>query len=129
MKRRRSKVEIERDRAERERLRIERWKQEEQREREKLAAQARKREEAKRREWIRKQRSRPRTQLPAEYGESIFIHERILDGFMKQVGKKIEIESSRVEGGAGGKLIIHYTTRHGGRGALELNDLGTMPVI
>lgn len=93
----------------------------------KVANDAQKRKDALHREWLRKERSKPREEMPASYGESIHVHKRILDGFMKQVGKKINIASSKVVGGVGGSYILEYTTRHGARGSLELFDLGPMP--
>ncbi|MGN7457870.1 hypothetical protein ACTHPH_23920 [Paenibacillus pasadenensis] len=92
------------------------------------ARRRRKREEAARKEWLRVQKSRPRTKIPAQYGETIHVHEKILDRFMKQVGQKIDIETYKVAGGAGSSLTITYTTRYGGRGELVLNDLGPMPI-
>lgn len=47
---------------------------------------------------------------------------------MKQAGKKLNIDTFKAVGGIGGKLVIEYTTRYGGRGKLELNDLGPMPI-
>jgi hypothetical protein len=85
------------------------------------------RHEAEHRAYLRQERSKPREEMPASYDESIYVHKRILDGFMKQVGKKINIASSKVVGGAGGSYILEYTTRQGGRGTLELFDLGPMP--
>lgn len=92
------------------------------------AKRKRLREEAERKARLRLERSRPRTVIPAQYGESIHIHQKILDAFTKQFGKKINIESYKVIGGSGGHLLITYTTRFGGRGELVLNDLGPMPV-
>jgi len=117
---RKSKAQLEQERAEKERIR-------QQKEREKLAKAAQQRAEAQRREWLRKERSRSRTEMPAQYGEVIHVHKRVLDGFMKQVGRKIEIATSRVVGGTGGSYILEYTTKYGGRGKLELFDLGPMP--
>lgn len=85
------------------------------------------RHEAEYRAYLRKERSKPREEMPASYGESIHVHKRVLEAFMKQVGKKIDIASSKVVGGAGGVYILEYTTRHGTRGSLELFDLGPMP--
>lgn len=87
------------------------------------------RKERARRQWLKEEkRRRPRTELPTVYeGESIHVHQRIYDGFMKQVGKKLVVISTSFKGGAGGKLIIHYETRYGGHGTLELFDLGPMP--
>lgn len=107
--------------------RIEKQKLREQRESDKRSRDAQKRKDTLHREWLRKERSKPRDEMPASYGESIHVHKRILDGFMKQVGKKIDIASSKVVGGAGGVYILEYTTRHGTRGTLELFDLGPMP--
>lgn len=79
------------------------------------------------REWLRTQRSRPRIEIPSEYpGESIFVHQKVHDKFTKNRG--IFITSYRVEGGTGGKLILEYTTAAGGKGSVELLDLGQMPV-
>jgi len=81
----------------------------------------------KHREWLRKHRSRPRMELPSAYsGESIHVHRKIYERFMKDRG--IQVSSFRVEGGMGGKLILGYTTKSGGHGKLELYDLGPMPV-
>lgn len=124
---RKSKAQLGRERIEREQKRAEAERRRKENERVKAAEDARKREETKRREWLRVQRSRPRTELPAMYGETIHVHQRILDAFMKQMGKKLQLLSSRVVGGTGGRLVIEYETKYGGRGMLELNDLGPMP--
>lgn len=115
-----SKAQLQQERIEKQQLR-------EQRAREKVANDAQKHKDMLRREWLRKERSKPREEMPASYGESIHVHKRILDGFMKQIGKKIDFASSKVVGGAGGSYILEYTTRHGTRGTLELFDLGPMP--
>lgn len=125
---RKTKAQIEQERAEREKQKAERERIKQQRDREKEEKAAQRRENAKRLEWLRKQRSRPRMELPSAYpGESVHIHKRVLDGFMKQIGKQIEITSSQVIGGSGGMYVVEYTTKHGGRGTLELFDLGPMP--
>lgn len=83
--------------------------------------------EAEHREWLRIQRSRPRLEIPSACpGESIHVHKKIYDRFMKHKG--IFITSYRVEGGMGGKLILEYRTLAGGYGSVELLDLGPMPV-
>lgn len=117
---RKSKQQLEQERRDKELQRVDR-------ERQQAEWAALKKVGAVRREWLRKERSKPRTEMPAEYGEAIHVHKRVLDGFMKQVGRKIDITSSRVVGGAGGRYVLEYTTRHGGRGMVELNDLGPMP--
>lgn len=123
---RKTKAQLEQERIEREQKREETWRRREEKEREKAAAEARKKAEAVLREWLRKQRSRPRVEVPSAYsGESIHVHRKIYDGFMKD--RKITITSFRAEGGSGGKLIMEYTTAAGGHGRLELQDLGPMP--
>jgi Na+-translocating ferredoxin:NAD+ oxidoreductase RnfC subunit len=125
---RKSKAEIERERVELERKRREKEQLQDEKERLRKANEIRKRREAALKAELRKEQTRPRTELPSAYaGESIYVHKRILDGFMKLAGKKLEITKYKTVDGAGGKLIIEYTTRHGGRGTLELNDLGPMP--
>jgi DNA anti-recombination protein RmuC len=125
---RKTKAQLDQERAEREKQKAERERIKQQRDHEKAEMAARRREEAKRREWLKKQRSRPRSELPSAHaGELIYIHKRVLDGFMKQIGKRIEITSSQVIGGSGGTYVMEYTTKHGGRGTLELFDLGPMP--
>ena len=66
----------------------------------------------------------PRIQYPSEYAaESIYIHKKIFETFMK----KVRISRIRVIGGSGGKLVMEYSTRLGTTGVLELNDLGPLP--
>lgn len=120
---RKTKAQIEQERIAKEQKRAETERKRQQKERE----LARKREEAERRKWLRIQRSRPRIEIPIEIpsdypGESIHVHEKIYNKFMR--GKRISITSHRVERG---KLILEYTTATGGRGIVELYDLGPMP--
>lgn len=78
--------------------------------------------EEERRQWLQKQ---PRAKIPiSPYNEFIYVHKRIYDGFMKQAGKRIRIVSVETPRSAGGMLKIEYETRKGGRGTLELVDLG-----
>lgn len=65
--------------------------------------------------------------MPQTYfvGDSIHIHKRILDGFLKQVGRKIDITSARVLEESRGMYVMEYTTRHGGKGTLQLNNIGS----
>lgn len=117
MKKRKTKAQLEQERREREA----RW--------EARRLEKDKRDDQKRTEAARRERSKPRTEMPSAYaGESIYVHKRVLDGFMKQFGKKLDLVSSRVVGGSGGKLVIQYTTKYGGSGVLELKDLGPMPI-
>jgi hypothetical protein len=117
--RRKTKQQLEQERAERER----KLSEIDRKYAERLARLA---EEAHHQKWLEKQ---PRTEMPAQYDETIHVHvhKRVLDAFMKKVGKKIDIESSRVVGGMGGKYVLEYRVRGGGSGRLELNDLGPMP--
>jgi hypothetical protein len=67
-----------------------------------------------------------RVELPSQYaGESIFVHKRIYDGFIKN--KTIFIQRMYPVGGSGGKFVIEYKSRAGKFGELELQDLGPMP--
>ncbi|QRG66949.1 hypothetical protein [Brevibacillus choshinensis] len=127
MAKRRTKAQIEQERIAREQKRAEALRKWEEKEREKAEKLRRQKAEAKQREWLRTQRSRPRIEIPTSYpGESIFVHQKIHDKLMKDRG--IFITSYRVEGGTGGKLILEYTTAAGGKGSVELLDLGQMPV-
>lgn len=123
---RKTKAQIEQERQAKEQRIDERLRLQQEKEQVEAAERIRKKREAEQREWLRKQRSRPRMELPSQYsGESIFVHQKIYEGYMKN--KKISILSCRVEGGTGGKLITEYTTQAGGRGRLELLDLGPVP--
>lgn len=113
-----TKAELQQERIEKQRIR-------EQRAADKAVRAAQRTREAEHRAVLAEQRRRE--EMPANYGESIHVHKRILEGFMKQVGKKIDVSTSKVVGGAGGTYILAYTTRHGTRGTLELFDLGPMP--
>lgn len=123
---RRSKAEVEKERLEKQRIQMERW------EAKAAAAKAR---EAKAKEQkrirdlnalLRKQRAIKRVEVPSQYaGESIFVHKRIYEGFMKD--KTIFIQRMFPVGGSGGKLIIEYKSSSGKLGELELQDLGPMP--
>lgn len=123
---RKSKAEAEKERLEKQRIQLERW------EAQQAAAKAR---EAKARELkrqrelndlLKKQRSIKRVELPSQYaGESIFVHKRIYDGFMKN--KTIFIQRMYPVGGSGGKFVIEYKSRAGKLGELELQDLGPTP--
>lgn len=125
MTKRKTKAELERILREQKRAEMDRRRQE--KERAKAAKQARLREEAKRREWLRAQRSRPRLEVPSEYrGETIYVHKKIYDRFLKR--RDITITRCYPKGGAGGSLIVEYRTNAGGRGVMELLDLGPMPV-
>lgn len=107
--------------------RAERQRLKEQKERERLAKASEARKAAIRRDWLRKERSKPRIEIQALYGESIYVHKRVYDGFMKLVGRKIRLDSMKVTGGSGSSLLINYYSVSGGRGTLELIDLGPMP--
>ncbi|MED1850324.1 hypothetical protein P4V33_01530 [Brevibacillus borstelensis] len=116
---RKTKAQIEQERIAKEQKRAEAERKRQQKERE----LAQKREEAERRKWLRIQRSRPRIEIPSDYpGETIHVHEKSYNKFMRD--KRISITSHRVERG---KLILEYTTATGGRGTVELYDLGPMP--
>jgi len=124
---RKTKAQIEKERIAREQKRAEADQRRQEKERERAEKQKRQKAEAERREWLRTQRSRPRVEIPSEYpGETIHVHQKVYDRFMKN--KAIFITSYRVEGGTGGKLILKYTTAAGGKGSVELLDLGPMPV-
>lgn len=88
---------------------------------------ARQKAEAERREWLQKERARPRLEIPAAHaGEVMYVHKRIYERFMKR--KDIQITSIRpVSNGGKNGLCIEYETKSG-RGILELNDLGPMPL-
>lgn len=49
--------------------------------------------ELERKRYLREERlRRPRKELESEYlGETIQVHQRVYEGFMKQIGKKIEL--------------------------------------
>ncbi|MBG9567548.1 hypothetical protein [Brevibacillus agri] len=114
-----SKAQIEQERLAKEL----KWAEAERKRQQKERERARKREEAERRKRLRIERSRPRIEMPSEYpGETIYVHEKIYTKFMRD--KRISITSHRV---AQGKLILEYTTAAGGRGAVELCNLGPMP--
>lgn len=75
---------------------------------------------------LKKQRAIKRVELPSQYaGESIFVHKRVYDGFMKN--KTIFIQRMYPVGGSGGKFVIEYKSRAGKLGELELQDLGPTP--
>lgn len=126
-KRRRTSEEVKRDRAEKQRLQLERWEQKDLRKREKEALAAERRKAAAHRAWLKAERSKPRESVPAQYGETIYVYKRVYDAFMKQVPQKISVISMKVVGGSGGCLRIEYTNWKGSRGVLELKDLGPMP--
>ncbi|WP_340397783.1 hypothetical protein NST50_05215 [Paenibacillus sp. FSL E2-0202] len=123
---RKSKSEVEKNRLEKQRIQMKRW------EIKQAAAKAR---EAKAKEQkrlrdlnahLRKQRAIKRVEIPSQYvGESIFVHKRIYEGFMKD--KTITIQRMYPVGGSGGKLVIEFKSRAGKVGELELQDLGLMP--
>lgn len=124
---RRTKAQIEQERIALEQKRGEAERRRQEKEREMEEKRKRKKAEAEHREWLRLERSRPRVEIPSDYpGESIHVHKKVYDKFMKHKG--IFITSYRVEGGMGGKLILEYRTLAGGYGSVELLDLGPMPV-
>lgn len=123
---RKTNAQAETERLEKQRIQLERW------EAQQAAAKAR---EAKAKEQkrirelnalLKKQRSIKRVEIPSQYAsESIFVHKRIYEGFMKD--KSIFIQRMYPVGGSGGKLVIEYKSRAGKLGELELQDLGPMP--
>lgn len=52
---------------------------------------------------------------------------RVFDAFFRQIGKKIELKSVRPLDDQGNSYVLEYTTKHGGRGKLELYGLGPTP--
>jgi len=64
--------------------------------------------------------------IPSEYsGEMIHVAKKLYDSILK----KVHVTGVRPVGGAGGKVIIEYQPkRGGGRGVLELCDIGPAPI-